>query len=520
MTPPPPSDYDEHERELIEILKELGRFNSAYPPELLAARRAAFLAQVERHGAVDPGEVVPAEDQEIVKLLGALKAAPVEYPAHLLAARRAALLSQIERVGAPSVWNQLHASLSGIFQSKTTIPTLGRIAFIIGSLIAALLLGSLFFSSAEQSLPPAPSKAALQPIPLLPASMVPASTGQVAITICRTGEQTPACPPGELDPSQDLAYPGNGAAQPAVSSQSNVEGPHKAAYVNDGRGDGSWVSNSADSWIKIDLGKIATINTVSLRKGSPDSAEEGNPGQFVIAVAVSDVYADGDSSEDYVEYAQVFRSQQTGFSGTVSEAERIKTQFPPVRARFVKITFEKAGAAIEEVGVFMVEPPVVAARPTGGTNADMAGLTLTPGRTNTPSLTNTAASLSTYTRLPTGTATLLPTDTPTPLATNTLPPVDTATPVPTDPLPTATAIPPTVPPSPASTDPIVVTGQDQTLILTCNGDAVEIRGHANTVTLLGSCRSITVTGNSNQVFWQSGSPVITDRGQDNIIQQL
>jgi hypothetical protein len=40
------------------------------------------------------------------------------------------------------------------------------------------------------------------------------------------------------------------------------------------------------------------------------------------------------------------------------------------------------------------------------------------------------------------------------------------------------------------------------------------------VTLLGSCRSITVTGNGNSVFWQYGSPIITDRGNDNLIQQL
>lgn len=66
----------------------------------------------------------------------------------------------------------------------------------------------------------------------------------------------------------------------------------------------------------------------------------------------------------------------------------------------------------------------------------------------------------------------------------------------------------------------MVTGANQTLIFTCNGNAAEIRGHANTITLLGSCSSITVTGNGNHVFWESGSPVITNKGKDNIIQQL
>jgi hypothetical protein len=126
---------------------------------------------------------------------------------------------------------------------------------------------------------------------------------------------------------------------------------------------------------------------------------------------------------------------------------------------------------------------------------------------------------------------LLPSDTPIPLPTNTLPPADTATPVPTDPLPLdtpipfstvvpPTVIPATVQPVPASTEPIIITGSDQNLTFTCNGNAVEIRGHANTVTLLGSCSSITITGNRNRVFWQSGSPIISNQGKDNLISQM
>ena len=78
-------------------------------------------------------------------------------------------------------------------------------------------------------------------------------------------------------------------------------------------------------------------------------------------------------------------------------------------------------------------------------------------------------------------------------------------------------MPPTVQLTSAITEPIVVTESEQTLILSCNDNAAEIRGHANTVTLLGSCSSITVTGNGNRVFWQSGSPVIIAQGQDNIV---
>lgn len=343
--------------------------------------------------------------------------------------------------------------------------------------------------------------------------------------VCKPDDPLSSCPSGELDPAQDLADPGNGAAQPAVSSEarSKQDGGQKAAYANDGLGSTSWVSSSPDGWIKIDLGQVATINTVSLQKRSAGSSGEANPGQFVIAVALSDVYADGDSLDDYVEYAQVFRSEGTGFSGAVSDAEMIRTQFAPVRARFVKIIFAQAGAAIEEVGVYMVQPPVIAAQSTGSSPEEAALITSTPTHMNTLSQMDTAVSVPTDTLLPADTAVSIPTDIPTQLPTVIAPPMDTATPVPTDPLPTValpTLIPPTVQLPPVSSDPIVVTGSDQTLTFTCNGNAAEIRGQANTITLLGSCSSITVTGNGNRVFWQSGSPVITNRGRDNIILQL
>jgi hypothetical protein len=311
--------------------------------------------------------------------------------------------------------------------------------------------------------------------------------------------------------------------------------------VNDGRGGASWVSKSAYSWIKLDLGKATTINSVSLQKGSLGSSDGNNPGQFVIAVALSDVYTDGNSSNDYTEYAQVFNSEETGFSGIISNAQTIRTLFPPVKARFVRITFEKAGAAIDEVGVFMVQPD---AHPTSLAQDDLTEVTATLVPTNTLFLMDTGTPSPTSTGLPTGTRTPLPDDTalptdtsvaiptatpypsstPIPLPTNTLPPADTATPVPTNPLPTevppTAALPPTAQAPVESTGPIIVTSHDQTLTFTCNGNAVEVRGHANTVTLLGSCSSITITGNRNSVFWQSGSPIITNQGKDNLISQL
>lgn len=88
------------------------------------------------------------------------------------------------------------------------------------------------------------------------------------------------------------------------------------------------------------------------------------------------------------------------------------------------------------------------------------------------------------------------------------------------PSPEPTLIPPTAPPQPpASSGTILITDNGQTLTFTCNGNAVEVRGNANTITLLGSCSSITVKGNDNVIYWQSGSPVITNTGNKNTIIQ-
>ena len=88
--------------------------------------------------------------------------------------------------------------------------------------------------------------------------------------------------------------------------------------------------------------------------------------------------------------------------------------------------------------------------------------------------------------------------------------------------PSLTQLVPTVPAvpiqPPASSGTILVTDNDQTLTFTCNGNAVEVRGNANTITLLGSCGSITVKGNANVIYY-SGSPVITNTGNENTILQ-
>jgi hypothetical protein len=119
---------------------------------------------------------------------------------------------------------------------------------------------------------------------------------------------------------------------------------------------------------------------------------------------------------------------------------------------------------------------------------------------------------------PTATATPSQTFTPSPTATLATDITPTLTPVPTEVPPTAPPQLPTQAPPPASSGTILITDNDQTLTFTCNGNAVEVRGNANTITLLGSCSSITVKGNANVIYY-SGSPVITDTGNENRIIQ-
>jgi hypothetical protein len=296
-------------------------------------------------------------------------------------------------------------------------------------------------------------------------------TDEVPKVICKPGYLPPLCLAKEAQQDESLTFQGNGAARPAVAKDTlpGYSGIHDADYVNDGLyGPGSsWISNSAYSWIKIDLGKATTINTVTFGRDRLGHLKDGNPGQFVIAVALNDnIYADGNSSNDYVEYTQVYNSQQDGFSGVVPGADTVQATFGPVKARYVKITFANPGTAVDEVEVFMVQPPVLAENPTRRPRDDdspaSAPATAVPSRTplpvatSTPFPTDTALPTDTFTPRPTDTP--LPTSTPTDLPTRTSTPVPTNTPVPSDtPAPTNTPPPePTITPVPPTDVPTLL----------------------------------------------------------------
>jgi hypothetical protein len=309
--------------------------------------------------------------------------------------------------------------------------------------------------------------------------VAPNSTLETAEVICKPGYLPPLCLAKQLDQSQGLTFPGNGAARPAVAKDTipGYSRIHKAAYVNDGLyGPGaSWVSNSPYSWIKIDLGEVRTINTITFGRDRLGNFNDGDPGQFTIAIALSDdIYANGNSSNDFKEYKQVYNSKKAGFDGIVSGPETVQARFDPVIARFVKITFENAGTAVDEVEVFMIQPPGYSGNPTPKPREEDPPLvsilvptgTLLPASTSTPVRpsstpvpTNTPTRAPTLTPAPTDTSIPEPTDTPRPTQTHIPEPTDTPrptrtpTPEPTDtPRPTRTPTPePTDTPRPTRT---------------------------------------------------------------------
>jgi hypothetical protein len=465
------------DEQIFELLKSIKAAETEIPPDVLAARRVAFIARIEQQAAVQT-EVVEGllpQDQQLLKLLKKVKAAEADYPPKMLASRRAAFLRRMALADGYSLLESLRASLQRLFAWKVTLPSLPTASVMRTSALIAVLMLVAFISSLwqsrDQSMRPAPDQGEIaQPVPVLATH-----TLEAAIVICKPGYLPPLCLAKEFEPEQDLTAQDNGVARPAVAKDT-VPGHssiHDPAFVNDGLyGPGSsWVSNSAYSWIKIDLGKLTTINTVTFGRDRLGHIQDGNPGQFVIAIALSDnVYADGNSSNDYVEYTQVYNSTQDGFNGVIAGPQTVRAAFNPVAARFVKIIFANAGTTVDEVEVFMIQPPVLAENPTRRPREDEPIFIATPVPTLTLRPTHTASVVPTATLVPTDTATStprptntpLPTNTPTdpPTATNTPPPTRTPTAIPTDtPAPTSTpqptnTRPPTdtpVPPQPTDT---------------------------------------------------------------------
>ena len=444
------------EQEIIKNLESLKSLEPEYPSELLAARRAAFMAQVLQRGE----EALAAQDQRVINLLESLKSAKVEYPPRLLAARRTAFVRQIVGWGGLSLLEALRAAI----RSKLTyVPKVSlapmmqvmRTSLVVAGIIMAAFVGSLMGN--RNLFSPTPTENEIsRPLPVSATS-----TQGLVMTICKPGYLPPLCLAEGSDNRENLTFQGNGVARAAVAKDTlpGFDGTHHAAHVNDGLyGNGaSWISNSAYSWIKIDLGKLTDINTVAFGRDRLGNYNDRDPGQFTIAVALSDnVYADGNSSRDSIEYTLVYDSERAGFDGSVSTAETVQAYFGSVTARFVKITFTNPGTAIDEVEVFLVQPTLLVSdrpfertkdKPSRDTSTDIpiyiSTNTLQPTRIPTDIPTNTPQPTDIPTNTPQPTDTPPPTRTPTDIPTNTPQPTDTPPP-PTD-LPTLTDPPTFIP---------------------------------------------------------------------------
>jgi hypothetical protein len=458
--------------ELLKTLEEMGTNQAAYPPELLAARRAAFMEQIAQRTQTDTAEEVAPGDQQVVQLLHKLKLAEREQPYRLLAIRRLIFRRQITRVNRPSFWQTVRSAIQdrlsvrprAVSGTSLNLVLSTFMALIFAAFAAFMVLGSLGgargFATSQQEI------AATQP-PIL-ATL----TQQVDIT-CEEGYMPPLCLWAEFERRSDVTYQGNGLARPAVAKDtiSGLGSIVAAAHLNDGRWGpaGGWISASPNSWIKIDLGTPTTINTVTFGRDRLGQLQGHDPGQFVISLAMSDnIYADGNSSNDDREYTPVFNSRDTGFKGTVPDGETVVVQFHPTAARYIKITFQNAGTAVDEVEAFL-QPPVKAGPVTKAPRVHKAGSASTPTArpTNTPLPTDTPVPTDTPTPTATDTVTPTLTDTPTPTATNTAVPTSTNTPTPTNtstpvptntPTPTNTSTPvPTNTPTPTNTSTPVPT---------------------------------------------------------------
>lgn len=445
------STSSQKDQEIIKILKGLGSIKAKYPPKLLAARRRAFISQIMQQNRVIATEAQQLEDQEIVQFLAGLQTFKAEYPPELLAARRSAFMDDFVKRNRAARMETFRSTIQNkiisFLEKLQSVPIKKAIyvSLVFAAMAFAIFWGSLIYRPYD------PLRGISKVVPVLATH-----TPEPPSVNCKIDDVSPLCLAESIDTSQNLSFQDNGFARAAVAKDIFVDhdGIHTAAFANDGRyGKRSrWVSNSAYSWLKIDLGQSTLINTVALV--GRDRLNNHNPGQFMIAIALSDnIYADGDSSNDGIEYKQVYDSKSTGLISIASSPETDTAYFETVMARFVKITFIHPGEAISEVQVFLFNPIQTlsneAIRATVIDQPQQSNFTPMSVPTNTlhPTITLTSVPSSTPTAIPTDT--LQPTDTATQTPTETLQPADTATQIPTTtPQPTDT---PTDTPPPTET---------------------------------------------------------------------
>jgi hypothetical protein len=225
---------------------------------------------------------------------------------------------------------------------------------------------------------------------------------------------------------------GSSGIKKATCAPDSASGPCLAHGFTESTDQTSWVSRTANSWIKIDMGQMTGINKVELDR----NYSGGSTGDFIVSVAQSDG-----------QYQEVYDSESDNFAQPVAGMETIQISFEPVLARYVKVTIDDPGIVINEVRAFSVNIPPTPNQREEDTNV-LSIPTVRPNSTPVPTDTRWPTDTPVPTSTPTPTATALPTDTRWPTDTP-VPP--TSTPMPTDtPLPTDTQW-PTDTPVPTST---------------------------------------------------------------------
>ena len=160
------------------------------------------------------------------------------------------------------------------------------------------------------------------------------------------------------DTSLNLAYVGNGFAKAAVAKDVIPGYPtiHRPEFLNDGfYGNGtSWITNSALSWAKIDLGRSVDITSITFGRDRRGILSDRHLSRLIVEVAATDnVYANGDDSNDSVEYTQIFDSANSGGVPWFGTSHTLQLAFnSPVQATFVKLTVGGHGADIDEFEIF------------------------------------------------------------------------------------------------------------------------------------------------------------------------
>ncbi len=431
-----PSQQDQ---EILKLLESLKTIKADYPPELLAKRRSALIGKYELLNKKQVKGSQSPEREVIVELLKDLEQVKAVYPPVLLAKQRSAFLNQAAKHRKVGWLETLHTVIRNWFTFGSRTPTVPMTNHFRGSLIVLTFLavtfaGFLLFGSRDQSAEPSP----------------PPPTQQKYI------QPVPVVPTTSLEIKQTTCAP-ESTRQPCIT-HGFVKSPDQD----------SWISNEADSWIKLDTGQNAVINKVELDRVSLGGLKV----DFTISVAHSDNH-----------YQQVYDSRSGSSAPAISGKETIQVSLEPVVARFVIVEVASSGMVINELRAYSVtqpstpqqfpdatstasQPILVPSRTQFSTKSSplptkTALPTNTSSPTSTPSATNTPLPTSTFTAtntpLPTSTftatSTPLPTSTftatNTPLPTSTSSPTVTQTPKPTDtPLPTSTQTPTnTLPPT-------------------------------------------------------------------------